>query len=140
MEHARMTIGEVARRVGVSVDTIRFYEKEGLLAPAWRRASGYREYDGEAVRRLRFIRRAKQLGFTLADIRELLALRVESGSRCGRVKRRAEAKIAEIDTKIRTLRKMKNALARLTEACDERAPTSECPILDALERSETPGP
>ncbi len=135
-----MTIGKVAKQAGVSVDTIRFYEKQGLLAPARRRASGYREYDNEAVRRLRFICRAKHLGFTLADIRELLALRVESGSRCGRVKRQAESKIAEIETKIRTLRKMKNALAKLTESCDERAPTSECPILDALERGETPVP
>ncbi|RMF21439.1 MAG: heavy metal-responsive transcriptional regulator [Deltaproteobacteria bacterium] len=131
-----MTIGTVAKQAGVTVDTIRFYEKQGLLAPRRRRASGYREYDGEAVRRLRFIRRAKDLGFTLGDIRELLALKVDRRASCARVKRRAEAKITEIEEKIRTLRKMKNALARLTRACDERAPTSECPILDALEQGE----
>ena len=129
-----MTIGQVAKAAGLGVETIRFYEKEGLIDEPLRRTSGYRDYAQSAVPRLMFIRRAKELGFTLAEIRELLALRVERRASCSTVKARAEKKIADIDGRIRALRRMKRALVALSASCDAGSPsTSECPVLDALE-------
>lgn len=130
---SRMTIGKVAKASGVGIETIRFYEKEGLLEEPARRMSGYREYGDAVVPRLLFIRRAKELGFTLGEIRELLALRVDRRASCNKVKQQADAKIADIEAKMKSLGRMKRALVKLTEACDERAPTSACPILDALD-------
>ena len=92
-----MTIGAVARRVGVAIDTIRYYEREGLLPEPLRRASGYRSYDEGAVRQLRFIRRAKDLGFTLEEIRDLLALSADRQRGVKAVKKRAEERLAAID-------------------------------------------
>jgi MerR family mercuric resistance operon transcriptional regulator len=135
MTGSRMTIGKVAKASGVAIETIRFYEKEGLLEPPARRTSGYREYEDTVVPRLLFIRRAKELGFTLGEIRELLALRLDRKASCGRVKQRTEAKIADIEAKMKSLGRMKRALGRLSAACDERAPTSDCPILNALDGS-----
>lgn len=128
-----MTIGQLAKASGVGIETIRYYEKEGLLETPRRRISGYREYDDSVIPRLRFIRRAKQLGFTLAEINELLALRLDRRASCGRVKQQAESKIADIEAKLKSLRRMKSALLDLSEACDESAPTSQCPILNALD-------
>jgi MerR family mercuric resistance operon transcriptional regulator len=132
-----MTIGQMARSAGASVETIRFYEREGLLEHPARSASGYRKYPPEAVARLRMIRQAKELGFSLNEIKELLALRVAPGKSCSDVRARAERKIADIDQRIAALKRMKAALARLAAACAGRGPTSECPILEALE-SESP--
>ncbi|RMH14262.1 MAG: heavy metal-responsive transcriptional regulator [Planctomycetota bacterium] len=129
-----LTIGKVARQAGVGVETIRFYEREGLVEEPARRASGYRQYDPEVVRRVRFIRHAKELGFTLREIKELLELRVEPGCHCGDVLELAEAKIADIDERIRKLRKMRRALAGLTRDCKRGRPTDECPILKALDQ------
>lgn len=131
-----LSIGQVAKQAGVGVETVRFYEREGLLEKPPRRPSGYRLYEPAVTARLRFIRAAKQLGFTLQEIRELLALRVESRARCSDVKRLAEAKIAEIEAKIATLQRMRRALRGLAKACDEGRPTSECPILEALQKEE----
>lgn len=128
-----MTIGKLAREVGVGVETIRYYERRGLIEEPPRRESGYRQYPQDTVQRLRFIRRAKELGFTLKEIRELLALRLDPGTTCGDVRRRAEAKIGDIEEKIRTLRRMKEALQKLTLACSGHGPLSECPILEAME-------
>ena len=132
-----MTIGQMARSAGASVETIRFYEREGLLEHPARSASGYRNYPPEAVARLRMIRQAKELGFSLNEIKELLALRVAPGKSCSDVRARTERKIADIDQRIAALKRMKAALARLAAACLGRGPTSECPILEALE-SESP--
>jgi len=128
-----MTIGQMARSAGASVETIRFYEREGLLEHPARSASGYRNYPPEAVARLRMIRQAKELGFSLNEIKELLALRVAPGKSCSDVRARAERKIADIDQRIAALKRMKAALARLAAACAGHGPTSECPILEALE-------
>ncbi len=132
------TIGTVAQRAGVGVETIRFYERKGLIQrpPSPRR--GYRQYPDDVVQRLRFIRHAKELGFTLSEIRELLSLRAVPGKNCNAVKARAEQKLVDIDSKIRQLRKMKRALGRLVRSCDERdmtdqCATNECPILEALD-------
>ncbi len=128
-----LTIGQLAQRARVGVETIRFYEREGLISEPPRRPSGYRDYPLETVTRIVFIRRAKNLGFSLKEISELLDLRVRPRRNCDLVKRNADAKIADIDTKIAALRRMRRALLNLTKACDERAPTTECPILTSLE-------
>ena len=123
----------MANRAGVGVETIRFYEREGLIEEPARRDSGYRIYPADTVDRLRFIKRAKELGFSLKEIKELMGLRLAPGATCGQVKRRAEAKIGDIEDKIRSLQRMKQALQKLTAACGGKGSTSECPILDALE-------
>lgn len=128
-----LTIGQVAHRSGVGIDTVRFYEREGLLAKPTRNHSGYRQFDVGVIARLQFILRAKELGFTLNEIKELLSLRVDPSTSCEDVKARAETKIADIEDKIRTLQRMKRALLRLTQECCETGSGSECPILDALD-------
>jgi MerR family mercuric resistance operon transcriptional regulator len=128
-----LTIGELARRAGVGVETVRFYERQGLLSEPARKESGYRQYQDDVVARLRFIRRAKELGFSLKEIKELLALRVDPDTTCAEVRRRAEGKVIDVEGKIVALQKIKKALKKLTAACSGRGPTSECPILDALD-------
>lgn len=131
-----MTIGLVARRAGVGVETVRFYERQGLIKEPERRMSGYREYDEEVVSRLGFIRRGKELGFTLKKIKELLSLRRDPSTPAADVKRRAGAKIADIEAKIEMLQKMKKALEKLTSACRGHATSAECPLLHALDHEE----
>lgn len=131
-----LTIGRVAQQAGVGVETVRFYERQGILEEPPRRQSGYREYGEDAVARLRFIKRAKQLGFTLKEIKELLALRRDPSTPAAEVKRRAEAKIADIEMKVRSLQKMKKALLKLTTACSRHGTISECPLLGALGRGD----
>jgi MerR family transcriptional regulator, copper efflux regulator len=128
-----LTIGWVARRAGLAIDTVRYYEREGLLEKPARTSSGYRQYPADAVARLRFIRQAKELGFTLSEIRELLALKVAPGKSCADVRARTKAKIIDIEQRVAQLNRMKRALAKLAVACSGRGPTSECPILDAME-------
>ncbi len=132
-----LTIGQLARRAGVGVETVRFYEREGLISEPPRRPSGYRDYPPETVARIVFIRRAKELGFTLKEINELLELRVRPRRNCAQVKQNADAKIADIDGKITGLRRMRRALKDLTRACEERTPTTECPILASLDMSRS---
>lgn len=133
-----LTIGELAQQAGVGVQTVRYYERLGLLEPPARSASGYRQFDGEAAARLRFIRRAKDLGFTLDQIRQLLALRLKPGATCDEVKPQAEAKLTDIEAKITMLQRMAGVLRRLTDACDGRAgdDVDTCPILQALEADD----
>ena len=131
-----LTIGQVARRAGIGLETVRFYERQGLIEEPPRKDSGYRQYPEQVIVRLRFIRRAKELGFSLKQISELLALRVDTTTTCVDVKKRAEAKTVDIQEKIRDLQRMKRALAKLSAACRGQGPTSECPILEALEEEE----
>ncbi|MGH8122857.1 MAG: heavy metal-responsive transcriptional regulator [Rudaea sp.] len=126
------TIGSAARRAGVGIDTIRYYEREGLLPPPQRRASGYRDYDATSVERLRFIRRAKDLGFTLQEVRELLALSHDRERGVHDVKRRAELRLAEIEHRIGELQRVKRGLKQLIAACPGHGPLQHCPILKAL--------
>src|SRR5680860_435730 len=114
-----MTIGKVARASGVEVETVRYYERQGLVTQPAREEGAYRLYPPEAVSRISFIRRAKGLGFTLREIAELLRLGTEPDSVCDDVRLRAEAKIAAIDTKIDTLREMREALVELAALCRE---------------------
>lgn len=127
------TIGEIARLAGVGVETIRYYERQGLIERPPRPASGFRRYDSGVIRRVRFIRRAQQLGFTLQEVRELLALRVDPATSCSEVKEKAVEKIAEVERKLAGLRQMREALVAITESCAGVGPTSDCPILDALD-------
>ena len=128
-----MKIGELATRAGVPVQTIRYYERRGLLPEPERRPSGYREYGSATIERLRFIRRAQELGFTLAEIGELLALRLDPRTPAAAVKARAEAKIADIDRRLHDLERIRHALVHLAGRCQGgRGPAGDCPLLDAL--------
>src|SRR6266568_3332545 len=131
-----LSIGQVARRAGVGVETVRFYEREGLLEEPPRRASGYRQYSEEVVTRLRFIKRAQQLGFSLKEISELL-LRVDAQTSCEEVKGRTEAKIAEVERKMVELQRMRQALLQVHSLFTGQGPTGRCPMLDALDQQET---
>jgi MerR family copper efflux transcriptional regulator len=128
-----LTIGQLATQAQVNRETVRYYERRRLLSRPSRSISGYRVFSDDAVRRLRFIRHAKMLGFSLNEIRELLTLRVSSVGTCDRVRERTLAKIADIDHKIRSLRQMKSTLTQLTAACERRGKTNDCPILASLE-------
>ena len=133
-----MTIGQVARQAGVNVQTLRYYERRRLLLPTTRRATGYRLYDRDAVRRLRFIQNAQELGFTLKEIAQLLALRVDDTAQCRAVKQRAEAKLAEVVKKLKRLSRLKHVLKDLIGSCDAGRSTTECPILLSLEKGDEP--
>ena len=131
-----LSIGQVARRAGVGVETVRFYEREGLLEEPARRASGYRQYPEEVVTRLRFIKRAQQLGFSLKEISELLLLRVDAQTSCEEVKQRTEAKLAEVERKLVELHRMRQALLQVHSLCTGQGPTGRCPMLEALNQQE----
>lgn len=133
-----MNIGDVARQSGVTVETLRYYEREGLIAAAGRDANGYRRFEQEAIRRVRFIKRAQEAGFSLKDVNGLLSFRASSAAACPDIRDLALHKIDEIDAKIATLTRMRTVLATWAEECRDAAAISECPILDALEpREET---
>lgn len=134
-----LLIGELADAAGVGVETIRFYEREGLLPEPPRSDAGYRLYDAEAVRRVRCIRKAKDLGFTLAETKDLLDLRVTDASACDDVADRARRKITTVEERIRELDRLRRVLLNLVEACAARAETSECPILEVLDNHEPDG-
>src|SRR6266852_6021638 len=124
-----MKISELASKAGVGVETVRSYERKGLVRRPQKPRSGFRDYDGEAEKRIRFIRGAQELGFSLGEIEELLALRLDPRRSCSEVRSSAESKISEIDRKLSTLRKMRTVLVDLTLRCPGDGPTSECPIL-----------
>ena len=128
----KMTIGQVAKLSEVSVETIRFYEKEGLLAVPQRNSSGYRQYTHETVKRIVFIQNAKQVGFTLKEIAGLLLLQENPNASCGDVLQKASLKLQQIEAKITELTRVKNALQQLTNDCMDNKTLAECPVLDAL--------
>ena len=128
-----LTIGQLAKKANVNVQTVRFYERRGLMPEPPRRQSGYRQYSSDDLARIQFIKHAQEVGFTLKEISELLSLRVDPDTSCGEVKKRAMDKISEIEEKIRALQKMKKALSRLATTCRGEGPTSECPILEELQ-------
>jgi MerR family transcriptional regulator, copper efflux regulator len=128
-----LTIGQVAKLAGVGIQTIRFYEREKVIEEPVRRESGYRQYDEEIVRRLRFIKRAQALGFSLREISSLLALRVNPKESCKGVKKQAEEKLEEIERKIDDLKRMQKVLNDVTRACVASRPIADCPILQCFE-------
>ncbi|TAL79512.1 MAG: heavy metal-responsive transcriptional regulator [Burkholderiaceae bacterium] len=132
------TIGAVAKRVGVAIDTIRYYEREGLLPQPQRRASGYRSYGDGAITQLRFIRRAKHLGFTLDEIRELLSLSHDRQKGVAAVKQRAQLRLVALDARIAELQRVRDGLAQLVKSCRGHGTPDQCPILQALTDEEMP--
>ncbi len=134
--NSAVTIGRLAKDVGVNIQTIRYYERLRLLAPTARRPSGYRLYGAAEVRRLRFIRNAQALGFTLTEIEGLLNLRVDSAAQCGDVQQRAQAKLARVEAKLKDLESMARVLRSLIRSCKAGQPTDRCPILKSLEANE----
>ncbi len=131
-----MKIGEVAKAAGVGIDAVRFYEREGLIPEPARRPSGYRMYSPDVVLSLRFIRRAKELGFSLKEISELLSLETSAEATAADVRQVAEAKLADIEERIRALQRMRRALRKATESCTGQGSTSGCSILQTLNREE----
>lgn len=131
-----LTIGQVAKAANVHVETLRYYERRGLVPKPPRSATLYRRYPEETVPRVQFVKHAQELGFSLREIRELLSLRAAPRARCADVKRRAETKITEIDAKMRALKAMRRALTRLLSQCDGKLPVSACPILESLDHGK----
>ncbi len=127
-----MTIGQVAKETGVRVETIRFYEKEGLIEEPERNPSGYRQYPAEIVQRVIFIQRAKAIGFTLKEINDLLTLQGKPDACCGDILDKAAIKVRQIESKINELQRMKDTLQKLTNECSSQSELDDCPILDAL--------
>ena len=126
-------IGELADRADVHIETLRYYERRGLVRKPPRSPSNYRRYPEETLRRVRFVRRARQLGFSLQEIGDLLALRSKPGAQAKEVRERAQTKLAEIDDKIRSLRGIRRALTKLVTGCSGRGPATNCTILEALD-------
>lgn len=129
-----LTIGRVATVVGVNIQTIRYYERLNLLNPTARKPSGYRLYGEQEIRRLRFIKNAQALGFTLREITDLLNLRVRSSAQCGAVQRKAQEKLVQVERKVRDLQALARSLRGLIRACENGQATEACPIVESLEK------
>jgi DNA-binding transcriptional MerR regulator len=130
-----MTIGELAKKGGVNVQTIRYYERLALLPAAHRwRDSGYRDFDHEALLRLNFIRSAKELGFTLREIRELLDMRILPGESCAEVRGMIALKLIDLDRRMIEMRRLRRSLVKLKKACERRSRAESCPALWAIEK------
>mgnify|MGYP006213042763 FL=1 len=127
-----MNIGQLSRRTGVPIDTVRYYEKQRLLPPPTRSASGYRHYEADDVLRLNFIRRAKVLGFTLDEIRDLLALSSARDGDMAAIRAAAADKLADVERRLAELTRMRDGLRTLVEACPGHGTLDQCPILGAL--------
>lgn len=128
----KLTTGQLAKLANVNLETIRYYERRGLIPEPPRNKSGHRAYSLEAVKRTIFIKRSQALGFSLREISELLLLRVEPGTTCADVKVRVERKIEDIEKKITDLEQMRKALLRLAQRCTGKGPVGHCPILEEL--------
>ena len=127
-----LTIGQVAQKTGMGIETIRFYERKGLIAEPPRKESGYRQYQPEILDRLAFIQQAKALGFSLGEIHELMSLRHRPDTSSRDIKKIAVVRLADIEQKIKALRRMQRALKKLVDQCPGQGSLHECPILEAL--------
>lgn len=131
-----MTVGKLVKMAGINMETVRYYERIGLMPQPKRKESGYRMYSETDLKRLLFIKRAKELGFVLREISELLELRIESTGTCGDVKHLAEHKLQDVEKKIQDLQKIRMVLKKLVVQCvNEEISTEECPILEAIEHN-----
>ena len=133
---SQYSIGQLAKTAGVNIQTVRYYERLRLLEPSDRKPSGYRLYDGESLKRLRFIKNAQTLGFTLHEIAELLNLRVTSTARCGDIQRKAQAKLKQVEVKVRDLQVLARALRQVIRTCRAGQPIDRCQILHHLEKEQ----
>ncbi len=128
----KMTISQLAKQAGVHIETVRYYERRGLIPQPLRNPSGYRQYAPEDLLRIKFIKRAQALGFSLNEISEILSLRMAPGTTCGDIKTRVEAKISAVERKIEDLQQMHRALLTLVGKCSGKGPLGQCPILEIL--------
>ncbi|HHF7380188.1 TPA: heavy metal-responsive transcriptional regulator [Legionella anisa] len=131
-----LTIGQVAKQAHVSLDTIRLYERYGLIKEPQRAANGYRQYPEEIIDCLKFIARAKNMGFTLKEIKELLVIHQTSQHRCGDVKQRTLGKLKQVHEKIEELRRLETALQQLLNTCEQQQPNDLCPLFTTLKPLE----
>lgn len=131
-----LTVSQVAKHGGINLQTVRYYERQGLVAPTSRTEAGYRIFSSEAVRRIRFIKRAQKLGFSLKEIKELLSLRIDAHTTQADIRKRTEAKIADVEQKIRHLQAIHASLLRMTEDCSGCGSLRDCPILESLDGKE----
>lgn len=131
-----LRIGELARRAGLSVETLRYYERRGLIPPPARLASGYRSYPESTLQRLQFIRRCKQLGFSLDEVAQLLQLDMDPQLSAAEVKAQVDAKISAVKHKIADLQRLQHSLQALSARCCGTGSTSDCPILDFLHQPD----
>ena len=131
-----LTIGQVAKEIGITVEAVRFYEKQGLIAKPQRSESGYRQYQTDTLKRIRFIQRAKDVGFTLKEIDELLTLRKKPGTSCTDIKLKALDKIENVDRKLSDLKNIRGSLTQMVMRCDGSGELSECPILEFLQMED----
>ena len=128
----QLTIGRLAKQIGVNLETIRYYQRQGLIPEPPRLQSGYRVFPVESIERIRFIKQAQELGFSLKEVKELLNLRAEPHSSGADVRQKVEAKIADLDEKMKTLRIIRLELVQLREVCDGTSLITDCPILKSL--------
>ena len=133
MKDGALSSGDLAREAGVNIQTLRYYERRGLLRAPERSEGGHRQYPAESIRLIRFIKRAQDLGFTLKEVEELVVLRSAPRRECSRVQRLALAKLADVDEKIGRLRAIRRAISTLLESCASRGKALDCPILEALD-------
>jgi len=131
---ANLTRGQLAKTSGVNPETIRYYEKLGLLPKPLRTESGYRLFSEEDIKRIKFIKRAKELGFTLKEIKELLQLRFETEGECSEVREIAEIKLKDVQKKIEDLEKIKSILEELINQCPSKGSILKCPIISSIEK------
>ena len=132
---ALFTSGQLAKMANVNLETIRFYERKGLLPEPPRNKSGHRQYSVQDFRRTIFIKEAQSIGFSLQEISDLFSLRAESGNTCGDVKQRVKAKLKDIEEKIGTLQRMREVLLRLDTKCPGKGPLHSCPVLETLDQT-----
>lgn len=131
-----LSISQVAKQAGINVQAVRYYERQKLLAPTSRTEAGYRIFSSESVRRIRFIKRAQELGFSLKEIKDLLSLRIDTHTTQADIRKRARAKIADVEQKIIHLQAIHASLLRLTEDCSGCGSLKECPILESVDGKE----
>ena len=138
-EKIELKIGELAKKAGVNIQTIRYYERRGLLLPTTKMESGYRLHDNETKKHLEFIRYSKELGFTLKETEDLLRLSANTTARCADIKKKASDKLREIDRKIKGLKSMRKVLKEMIKTCQNKQPTDKCPILKTINKSMSIG-
>lgn len=132
-----LTIGQIAKQVNVSNDTIRLYERQGLIEEPSRATNGYRQFPENTIHRLEFILRAKEMGFTLKEISELLSISQSSKKNCRIIKQQIDSKLEIVKNKISELKKLERALTKLVQSCEKQTLTGTCPILSVLEKKGT---
>ena len=131
-----MSIGTLAKQSGIGIEAIRYYERRGLLSAVSRKSSGYRVFNGESLKALRFLKSAQELGFTLEEIKDLLKLRASKSTSCDVVKVRASKHLSEVESKIQRLEKIRDVLSELIKKCQKRKTSEVCPILDCFDQGD----